>query len=208
MTSFPSISQPSIPSAFHSTSSVPPDSNSTQAPPHPRRQRARTRGRVRTRGRGCARGERRKRFSTKGTNTVAVNNTMTDGGNVDMQSTGEIPVSVPSLPGLVPRSITLQTADAGGTDTWPRTPADARDEAVRVRRETVRALLRRRAELLFDRFKSDGGRLDLQDFMDALRLLRLKAGPSYHDAIEIFQRADGDGDGRLSLKEFLECILN
>jgi len=58
----------------------------------------------------------------------------------------------------------------------------------------------------FDRFDQDnGGYLDLQEFMDALRALHLAI--SYHDALDCFARSDTNEDGRIGKHEFINICI-
>lgn len=62
------------------------------------------------------------------------------------------------------------------------------------------------AYMAFDRFDMDqGGYLDLQEFMDALRTLNLSI--SYHDALDRFFVADHNKDGRISREEFVDIYI-
>lgn len=61
---------------------------------------------------------------------------------------------------------------------------------------------REAAAAVFDRFDGDrSGYLDLQEFMDALRALRLTI--SYHDALDCFAMCDANEDGRIGKEEFV-----
>lgn len=62
------------------------------------------------------------------------------------------------------------------------------------------------ADMVFTRFDHDrAGYLELQEFMDALRTLRLAI--SYHSAIDAFFRADVNRDGKISREEFLDIYI-
>lgn len=51
-----------------------------------------------------------------------------------------------------------------------------------------------------------GGYLDLHEFMDALRALRLTI--TYHEAIDCFLRCDENEDGRITEAEFTKIYID
>ncbi|KAI0559470.1 hypothetical protein FGB62_149g013 [Gracilaria domingensis] len=68
--------------------------------------------------------------------------------------------------------------------------------------EDVRKEAMQEARNMFKKFDvDDGGYLDLQEFMDAFRALKLAI--TYHEAMACFAMADQNEDGRISEEEFM-----